>query len=346
MAYGAREAAIAGPASPAGAEATYYYWDHLGTVRMTAGGNPTAETVERHDYEPYGLEMGPATNTSGNTHQFTGHERDALGGGTNAALDYMHFRYYSPTAGRFMKPDNIPGNLANPQSWNKYSYVTGNPVNLNDPTGHAPSAGWLNDVVGGGDPWTNGGDSSKRQGLSNQAPKEDPPPPPPPTPPTQPPTPPTPPGPPPSEDPVPSPCDGTLLPGDKIPIALNAQKVGEIIYCFQDLRKDPVQTTPKGNGTQAINRGAEAGLKLANKVLQKETSILGGGGNICIEVSTIFRVPTCGGQLFVAQPQDRMRPDNPLGPFVSSHEQQIDPTAMPSGLAYNGPYLGPYPFAP
>lgn len=38
--------------------------------------------------------------------------------------------------GRFMKPDNISGNMANPQSWNLYSYVVGNPVNLNDPTGH------------------------------------------------------------------------------------------------------------------------------------------------------------------------------------------------------------------
>ena len=53
------------------------------------------------------------------------------------SLQYlMHFRYYASTMGRFMKPDNMIPNAANPQSWNLYSYVNGNPVNFNDPTGH------------------------------------------------------------------------------------------------------------------------------------------------------------------------------------------------------------------
>jgi RHS repeat-associated protein len=50
--------------------------------------------------------------------------------------DYMHFRYYASTMGRFLKPDNIIPNPANPQSWNLYSYVNSNPVNFNDPSGH------------------------------------------------------------------------------------------------------------------------------------------------------------------------------------------------------------------
>jgi RHS repeat-associated protein len=58
----------------------------------------------------------------------------------SAFSDYMHFRYYASTTGRFLKPDNIVPNAFNPQSWNLYSYVNGNPVNFNDPSGHACKA--------------------------------------------------------------------------------------------------------------------------------------------------------------------------------------------------------------
>ncbi len=50
-------------------------------------------------------------------------------------MDYR-FRWYSPELGRFISPDNIIPNLTNPQSLNRYSYVSNNPINFNDPTGH------------------------------------------------------------------------------------------------------------------------------------------------------------------------------------------------------------------
>ena len=65
----------------------------------------------------------------------------------------MHYRYYGNTLGRFMRPDNVNGNPMNPQSWNLYSYVHGNPVNFNDPTGHGTpdteQQSTQNKVVGG-----------------------------------------------------------------------------------------------------------------------------------------------------------------------------------------------------
>jgi RHS repeat-associated protein len=56
--------------------------------------------------------------------------------GSYTNFDYMHFRYYASSIGRFLKPDNVIQNLYNPQSWNLYSYVHNNPVNFNDPSGH------------------------------------------------------------------------------------------------------------------------------------------------------------------------------------------------------------------
>jgi RHS repeat-associated protein len=111
---------------------TYYATDHLGTVRFTKTIDDTgAVTTTTHDYEPFGVEITP-TDECDNTHRFTGHERDLETGN-----DYMHFRFFSSNMGRFQKPDsNFDNPIANPQGWNLYSYVKGNPVNFNDPTGH------------------------------------------------------------------------------------------------------------------------------------------------------------------------------------------------------------------
>jgi RHS repeat-associated protein len=115
---------------------SYYATDHLGTVRFTKTVDDTgAVTTTTHDYEPFGVEITP-TDECGNTHRFTGHERDAETGN-----DYMHFRFFSSNMGRFQKPDSVFGSPLNPQGWNLYSYVQGNPVNFNDPTGHAPKGG-------------------------------------------------------------------------------------------------------------------------------------------------------------------------------------------------------------
>jgi RHS repeat-associated protein len=120
--------------------ATYYFYvrDHLGNTRLVLDSAGNYRTS--FNYEPYGVELLPMNDNSGGSgnplekYKYTGQERDSS---TN--LDYMHFRYYASTMGRFLKPDNIIPNAANPQFWNLYSYVNGNPVNFNDPGGHYPA---------------------------------------------------------------------------------------------------------------------------------------------------------------------------------------------------------------
>jgi RHS repeat-associated protein len=50
-------------------------------------------------------------------------------------MDYRA-RMYSPHLGRFISADSLIPDPANPQAWNRFSYVTNHPVNFNDPTGH------------------------------------------------------------------------------------------------------------------------------------------------------------------------------------------------------------------
>lgn len=52
-------------------------------------------------------------------------------------MDYK-FRFYSPTLGRFILPDNVIPNPLNKasQALNRYSYVKNNPILYNDPSGH------------------------------------------------------------------------------------------------------------------------------------------------------------------------------------------------------------------
>jgi hypothetical protein len=51
----------------------------------------------------------------------------------------MHARYYKVAWGRFLSVDPtwISADLGKPQSWNRYSYVLNDPVNLTDPDGEA-----------------------------------------------------------------------------------------------------------------------------------------------------------------------------------------------------------------
>src|SRR5262245_10663102 len=44
--------------------------------------------------------------------------------------------FISPYINRFLQPDTIIPNPANPQSGNRFSYTLNRPVNWNDPSGH------------------------------------------------------------------------------------------------------------------------------------------------------------------------------------------------------------------
>jgi RHS repeat-associated protein len=115
----------------------YFHPDHLGSPRLVTGAG--AIKLAYHVYLPFGEEMTPISQDATRL-KFTGHERDLGNSGSNADdLDYMHARFNSPITGRMLSVDPVIGTFNIPQSWNRYAYVTGNPLRYTDPTGQLPA---------------------------------------------------------------------------------------------------------------------------------------------------------------------------------------------------------------
>ncbi len=117
--------------TPAGRR--HFSLDHLGSPRLVTDG--TGVQVAYHVYYPYGEEA-TAFNQDGERLKFTGHERDLASAASPADdLDLMHARFYNPQLGRFTGIDAHPAAPASPQSWNRYAYVSANPLRFIDADG-------------------------------------------------------------------------------------------------------------------------------------------------------------------------------------------------------------------
>ncbi len=125
------------------AGADWVVTDRLGSV--------VKRDSERLRYFPWGEEQVTSTQ---NRDKFGTYYRDSTG------LDYADQRYYASQHGRFLTPDpyRASGGRAEPQSWNRYTYVENDPVNFADPRGllrrcpaGTSSTGWscvVDDVIG------------------------------------------------------------------------------------------------------------------------------------------------------------------------------------------------------
>jgi len=115
------------PQEPPGYRLVYYHVDHLGTPRVIT--NAAGDVVAKNSFFPFGEAVPPFT-AAGNTHWFTGHERDFVAG-----HDDMLARTYSFYTARFCLPDDHFQLRGMPGGGGLYAYVGGNPLNFRDPTG-------------------------------------------------------------------------------------------------------------------------------------------------------------------------------------------------------------------
>jgi RHS repeat-associated protein len=120
-----------------GSAVFYYFSDQLKTaaVETDASGNIQDES----DFYPWGGEL-QFVNSNDNHYKFTGKEHDSETG-----LDNFGKRYYASSLGRFMSvdphdfvvsdagnPKKFRSDLFDPEGWNRYAYVTNNPLKFAD----------------------------------------------------------------------------------------------------------------------------------------------------------------------------------------------------------------------
>jgi len=132
----------------------YVFMDSQGSARAIL--NSSGAVIARHDYLPFGEEIGAgiglrttgqgfgATDTNRQRYGLT--ERDATTG-----LDHTLWRKHENLSGRWTSPDPLRGTIGAPQSFNAYTYAGNDPVNFIDPMGLDPQG--IIDSVGGIGSW-------------------------------------------------------------------------------------------------------------------------------------------------------------------------------------------------
>jgi RHS repeat-associated protein len=122
----------------------YVLQDLQGSSRavMNNNGVGTSTVIARHDYLPFGEEIsagtGLRTSSQGYGAVDTNRKKYALTERDNATgLDHTWWRKYESFSGRWTSPDPYRASMyiANPQSFNRYTYVQNDPVNFIDPSG-------------------------------------------------------------------------------------------------------------------------------------------------------------------------------------------------------------------
>ena len=117
-----------------GSTVSYYLQDGQGSVRALA--NSSGAITDRYSYDAYG-NLTSSQGTTTNAYRYDGQQFDASTG-----LYQLRARYYDPTTGRFLSRDTALTPYL-PAELDRYGYAQDNPINYQDPSGHAAGAGVL-----------------------------------------------------------------------------------------------------------------------------------------------------------------------------------------------------------
>ncbi len=126
---------VSGDPDPANNGLFHIYADHLGSSGSLSDSSGVYIPNSHAKYTPFGDWRTEPTATAGDRY-YTNHKHNNLGNGADdLGLIYMNARFYLPGVGRFASADTIVPDPANPQAYNRYSYVNNNPMGYVDPSG-------------------------------------------------------------------------------------------------------------------------------------------------------------------------------------------------------------------
>jgi len=108
---------------------TFMLADHLGSTSLTT--DSAGNVISELRYKPWG-EVRTQAGTTSTGYQFTGQYSYAADFG----LLYYGARFYDPQLGRFSSPDSIIPQSQGVQAYDRYAYVSNNPLRYTDPSGH------------------------------------------------------------------------------------------------------------------------------------------------------------------------------------------------------------------
>ncbi|WP_061235487.1 RHS repeat domain-containing protein, partial [Leptospira weilii] len=108
----------------------YFLTDQVDSVSLVL--DDEGQTLSKMQYLPYG-ETFVQRGDSNFAPKYNSQELDRESG-----FYFYNARFYDPGIARFTSADTLIPDEYNSQSWNRFSYVNGNPIQYKDPTGHAP----------------------------------------------------------------------------------------------------------------------------------------------------------------------------------------------------------------
>ena len=107
----------------------YLIGDHLGSTSLVL--DTSGLEVAKRSYLPFGEAWGVSATDLPTTFTYTG-QREAA----EIGLMYYVARWYDSEIGHFIQADTIVPGAGNAIAWNRYAYVSYNPLNYSDPNGH------------------------------------------------------------------------------------------------------------------------------------------------------------------------------------------------------------------